>query len=67
MQYAFVNWTKVVSADPNDTESISSSIVKVLDSKNYANKLINLGYEHVKHFSWELCAKQTFEIYKKLL
>ncbi len=53
--------------DPNDTESISSSIVKVLDSKNYANKLINLGYEHVKHFSWELCAKQTFKIYKKLL
>ena len=53
--------------DPNNIESISSSIVKVLESKNYAKKLINSGYDQVKHFSWQLCSKQTFEIYKKLL
>ena len=53
--------------DPDDIESISSSIVKLLDSEDYSKKLINLGYDHVKKFSWPLCAKQTFEIYKKLL
>ena len=49
--------------DPNNIESISSSIVKVLESKP-CKKTINSGYDQVKHFSWQLCSKQTFEIYK---
>jgi len=53
--------------DPDDIESISSSIVKLLDSEDYLKKLVGLGYDHVKKFTWPLCAKQTFEIYRKLI
>ena len=36
--------------DPNSLESISSSIIKIANSNQYSNKLIKLGYDHVKNF-----------------
>jgi glycosyltransferase involved in cell wall biosynthesis len=51
--------------DPYNTESISNSILRVINSSEYSNKLIKLGLDHVKNFTWHKCAKETFNIYKK--
>lgn len=49
--------------DPYNVESIASGMEKVLnmDKKEY-NKLVNLGLEQAKKFSWEKCARQTLKI-----
>ena len=50
--------------DPNNIESISSSIVKVLESKNM-QKLINSGYDQVKHFSCSCAQNKPLKFIKK--
>jgi len=52
--------------NPNDIEEMSNAIeVVVLDNALRA-KLISLGYENIKLFSWQKCAAETLEVYKKL-
>ena len=53
--------------DPNSIQSISASIMKIVDSANYSDNLIKLGFEHVKNFTWLKCTKETFNIYKKII
>jgi glycosyltransferase involved in cell wall biosynthesis len=53
--------------DPNSIESISNSIMKIINSSDYTSKLIKLGYDHVKNFTWPKCAKETFNIYEKII
>jgi glycosyltransferase involved in cell wall biosynthesis len=53
--------------DPNSIQSISASIMKIVDSLHYSNNLIKLGFEHVKNFTWLKCTKETFNIYKKII
>lgn len=52
-----------IYVNPNDSSSISSGLSKVLkmDSKEY-NGLVQLGLEQIKKFSWDECAKKTFEV-----
>ena len=53
--------------DPYSVESIKNNIISVL----YDNKLRSLlrlkGFEQVKKFSWEKCAKETYKVYEELL
>ena len=53
--------------DPDSLESILSAILNVINSESRREELVKLGIEHVKNFSWDYCAKQTLEIYKKLI
>ena len=53
--------------DPLDIENIKHSIEKVVFSEARTKKLIKLGTENLKNFSWSKCAKSTTEIYKKIL
>jgi len=53
--------------DPESVKSIESALLKVLKDPNYKSDLIRRGRERVKLFSWESCADQTFEIYRKIL
>tara|TARA_X000000950_G_scaffold205530_1_gene247251 strand:- start:27767 stop:28855 length:1089 start_codon:yes stop_codon:yes gene_type:complete len=53
--------------DPNSTESISNSILKIINSSEYSDKLIQLGFNHVKNFTWDKCTKETFNIYQKII
>lgn len=45
--------------DPESVDSIASGIKKVLTSKNVRSELIKKGFENIKRFSWEKCAKET--------
>ena len=53
---------------PNSLKEKESetSIKKVLYEQNYKEKLIDLGLQRSKMFSWNKCAKETFEVYNKI-
>ncbi|WP_254563460.1 glycosyltransferase family 1 protein [Oscillatoria sp. HE19RPO] len=53
--------------DPYDPESIAYALKKVLYSTEKTEKLIQLGQERVKHYSWDTCAEQTRSIYLSLV
>ena len=52
--------------DPQKSESLLEAIKNVLFSETRKKELINLGEKRVKLFSWEKCAKETLNIYRKL-
>lgn len=52
--------------NPNNIDEIQEKIEDVICSENLRNELIMRGTNRLKDFSWEKCAKQTFEIYKLL-
>jgi glycosyltransferase involved in cell wall biosynthesis len=47
--------------DPNDTKSISNTIIKVIENRE---KLIELGTKRMYDFSWEKAAQETEYVYK---
>lgn len=53
-----------VLVDPLSVEGIAEGIKKA--SENRVD-LIKKGYEQIKKFSWEKCARETLEIYQKVL
>ena len=53
--------------DPGDHESIRSSIERVLQSPERRSVLITLGHSRCELFSWERCARETLEVYRRLL
>lgn len=53
--------TAAVLVDPEDTSAITQGIEKAL--KN-TDKLIQLGAQQLKLFSWEKTAKETYNVYK---
>lgn len=52
--------------DPLDHESIKSSIERVLQSSERRSELIDLGRSRRELFSWERCARETLEVYRRL-
>ncbi|MBM3247927.1 MAG: glycosyltransferase family 4 protein [Candidatus Omnitrophica bacterium] len=54
-------------ADPHSPESIAEAMTKVVSDKNLRDVLISRGKEKVKAFSWEKTARDTVEIYRKVL
>lgn len=56
-----------VLVDPNNTENIIRGIMKILTDKNKRKRLIQAGLERARNFSWEKCAEETVEVYKKVL
>lgn len=53
--------------DPNDVESIKIKIEQILKSKEQQKKMINLGHDLARIYTWEKCASETSKLYKKLL
>lgn len=53
--------------DPCSQESISDSILKLLDDINIRKEIIMKGKERLKKFSWEKTAQKTENIYKELI
>ena len=53
--------------NPEDKQSITTAIADVLGDKELREKLIKLGYEQVKKYSWRKMAQETLEQYKKAL
>lgn len=53
--------------DPADEAEMRAAIECVVSTPERAQLLVDRGYERVKQFSWEKCAQDTLNIYKKLL
>lgn len=53
--------------DPYSVQDISDGIKKLLTSPAYCKILSEKGRERVKQFSWEVCARKTLEVYRKIL
>lgn len=53
--------------DPLDPDDIAEKISTVLDDKNLRAKLIKLGQQQIKKYSWQKMAEQTLQIYKKAI
>jgi glycosyltransferase involved in cell wall biosynthesis len=49
--------------NPKDTEETARTINKILKDEFLAESLVEKGFEQVKKYSWENCAKQTQMIY----
>jgi len=47
--------------DPNNPEEIAEAMKKVFSDDNLRKKMIEKGFENVKKFSWEKCARETME------
>lgn len=56
-----------ILVSPNDADAISEAMYRVFTDAALAACIINKGYERVRMFSWEVCAKKTFELYEELL
>ncbi len=48
--------------NPKNPEEIAQTIFKLIDDNTLRDKLIQLGFENVKRFSWEECAKETLKV-----
>lgn len=53
--------------DPTDEAEMRAAIERVVFTPERAQLLVDRGYERIKQFSWEKCARDTLNIYKKLL
>ena len=53
--------------DPNDVDSIASTLDKYLNSADTRKLYSSRGLERVSYFSWERCAKQHINVYNSLL
>lgn len=53
--------------DPDDVESIKDAMIKVLYNPRLREELISKGEMQIQNFTWEKCAKETFQAYKTIL
>jgi glycosyltransferase involved in cell wall biosynthesis len=56
----------VLYVDPKYTEDIKNSMIRIIESNELREELINKGLEQVKKFSWEKCARETRKVYEKV-
>jgi len=51
--------------DASDVDSIKHCMENFFNKSEIKNKLITNGFENIKKFKWEDCAKKTLEVYRK--
>jgi glycosyltransferase involved in cell wall biosynthesis len=52
--------------DPYKDEEIKDALVRILTDEPLRQQLAARGKEHLKNFSWDKCAKETWEVLTKL-
>ena len=52
--------------DPYSIDDMRAQIDRVISSSILQNELVKKGKERAKQFSWEKCARETMEVYKKI-
>ena len=52
----------IIYINSSEVEDISQAILNLLQNKDLRLLKIKQGYERVKHFSWEKCAKETLKL-----
>ncbi len=53
--------------NPSKAEDMAHSVHALLKNENMRSRLIENGLEHVKKFTWEKTAQETYKIYKECL
>lgn len=53
--------------NPHDFHQIGQSLKTLLKDEKKLGKMKEKGLKHAKNFSWKKCARQTLDIYEKLL
>jgi glycosyltransferase involved in cell wall biosynthesis len=53
--------------DPCDTESMTEALQRLIVDQQRRSKLIALGHERVREFTWERCANGTLAAYRRVL
>lgn len=56
-----------VYINPESVDDITQNLEKVLSDKKLRQEIIQKGFQQIKKFSWENCAKQTLEVYEEVL
>jgi glycosyltransferase involved in cell wall biosynthesis len=51
-----------VLVDPEDVDNISQGIQSIVANRELRRKIVELGRERVKQFSWDRCARETLEV-----
>ena len=57
----------VVYVDPDNIEEIKNSMQKLVEDISFKNRLIQLGFERVKEFSWQNTAEKTMQGYMRVI
>ena len=55
-----------VFTDSSNPSDIYDKIKKILVDENFKNERIKSGFDNIKRFSWEKCARETLDLFKKL-
>lgn len=53
--------------DPESIDSISSGIKIMLNDSGLRTKMVKLGFTQIKKFTWEQTARQTLQVYRRIL
>ncbi len=53
--------------NPSNIDEISSAMQAVLDDNELRSKHRALSVKRARHFSWEKCAAETIDVYKKII
>ena len=53
--------------DGRDRQSIVEAIIKISNDEGLRNKLVSSGYKKVEFYSWEKMARETLNIYDKVV
>ncbi len=53
--------------EPEDIDAIANAIDQVVYYESLRKRLVIDGYERAKLFSWERCARETHDVYRKLM
>jgi glycosyltransferase involved in cell wall biosynthesis len=48
--------------DPTDVDAIADAILRLATDEALRARLVERGFENVKRFSWEKCARETLEV-----
>lgn len=51
--------------DPADVDDMAAKIWQVYQDKNQQEKLRQFGFEQIKKYSWDECARETLQIYER--
>lgn len=57
--------TAAALCDPHDTPGLRDLILRGIEDEEWREEAIKRGLERTTHFSWDKCARETYEIYKK--
>jgi glycosyltransferase involved in cell wall biosynthesis len=53
--------------NPDDLDGWSKAMAEILNNENLRRSFIKKGYKNIERFSWDRCAEQTLDVFKKAL